>query len=332
MGVTRIPAFVRGTAREASRAWGDGAPYSPAGTALAFSVAVFAYNEQRLIGRCLESILAAAGGARIAVHVLINGCTDRTEDCVAALAARHPCIRPVVLARGDKANSWNVYVHELAPDVLTHVFVDGDMQVTPGSFAALAAALRADHRAVAAAALPVSGRSREAFRRKLTVNHELAGNLYALRGETVGQLRARAMRMPVGMFGEDGLLATILKCDLDPRRPPCAARIVACPEAGFAFDPLSPWLRSSWRIYRNRKMRYAVRKQQARMLYPRLRAEGLAALPPHVVDLYRKAGGSMRLEWSGADTLFDYLAIRRIRRQIRQGETAKVVDEAGRYS
>ena len=295
------------------------------------SVAIFAYNEQRLIGRCLDSVLDDSPEAA-EIYVLINGCTDRTEQIVAGYAARDGRVRPIVIARGDKANAWNHYVHVLAPGRDIHAFMDGDMRVRRGSFAGIAAAMAAHPRANGVAALPASGRSRARFRQKLLDKHELAGNFYAVRGRALEAFRDRGVRLPFGMFGEDGLVATLLKWDLEMSGPERPERVVACPEAEFVFDPLGLLSRRDWGIYRNRRMRYAVRYQQSCMLYPLLFEHGVAAIPAHVVDLYRNHGDKLELRFQGLNTLFDLLAIRRIRRRVHHGPAAKEIDEARLYS
>ena len=60
-------------------------------------VAVFAYNEEELISGSLDSIRACGAGHPLAIHVLINGCTDRTEAVVRAYADRHPEVKPILI-------------------------------------------------------------------------------------------------------------------------------------------------------------------------------------------------------------------------------------------
>jgi glycosyltransferase involved in cell wall biosynthesis len=297
------------------------------------SVAVFAYNEEDGIAAALGRLDACGEEAGITAHVLINGCTDGTERMVRSFRPARIAVVPVVIARGDKANAWNHYVHEVAPaDAAIHVFTDGDMLVSPGSIAAFLHRFEEVPQANGCAGLPVSGRSRDAFRVKLVTRHEMAGNLYALRGSCLMEFRRRGLRLPFGIFGEDGLVTTLVKADLDLLRPLDDARITAAEGAGFGFPSLSPWRLRDWRIYHNRKMRYAVRRQQAMILYGLLRECGTDAMPPHVVDLYHQRGDRLRLRWNGLDTVFDWLALRRIRRDIAANESVKLEDRAHLYS
>ncbi len=298
------------------------------------SVAVFAYNEQAGIAACLDALGACSAEAALTVHVLINGCTDDTEAVVRAYRPRGFEVVPVVIRRGDKANAWNHYVHEAAPlDVELHVFTDGDMLVRPGSVAGFLEAFAAAPEAMGCGALPVTGRSVAAFRAKLQGRREMAGNLYALRGEAVRRFRAAGVRLPFGIFGEDGLVTMLVKHDLDPQGPRHEERVTTSGQGGFAFTPLSPWSARDLRIYRNRKRRYAMRRQQALMLYPLLFGQGVGAMPEHVMDLYRRCFGGTRLGFRGIETVFDWEARRRITRDLAAADEAvKAQDRAHLYS
>ena len=299
---------------------------------LSYSVAVFAYNEEQAITQCLDSIQQSCEGTDTIIHVLANGCTDGTERAVSRYAQTHRNIRLVVIELGDKANAWNHYVHVIAPRADVHFFVDGDVMISPGALRNMTECLHRHPEASAAAGLPISGRSRDSLREKLISNREMAGNFYALRGSTVDDFRRRDLRLPVGIFGEDGLVGMLVKCDLDPLEKSKPDRIVPCEEGGFYFDSLSILNLSHWRIYRNRKMRYAVRRQQANMLYPMLFAGGLDAMPRHVADMYGKRSDVLKLRWNGTNTYFDFVAIRRIKRKTKLGAAASALDEARYYS
>ena len=182
------------------------------------------------------------------------------------------------------------------------------------------------------AGLPRGGRSEAAFQAKLKNNHEMAGNLYAVRGTCIAAFRAKGVRLPFGMFGEDGLVATLIKYDLDTKGTINHARITACDTAFFDYESLSPWNLRDLRIYRNRRMRYAVRRQQANMIYPLLYEQGVEAMPAHVIDLYRARHALMEFGWNGLDTYFDWIAHKRIRRDIAADDRAKLDERAHLYS
>jgi len=298
------------------------------------SVAVFAYNEAERIAACLDAIGECRDEADLRVFVLINGCTDATEQVVRAHRAAGFTLHPVVIGRGDKANAWNHYAHEIAPDdAILHVFTDGDMVIGRGSIAGFLRTFAADAEAHGSAGLPSGGGGRRnAFRDKLVREREMAGNLYALRGDFLMRLRQRGIRLPFGIFGEDGLVTALVKYDLDTRGAPNEKRVTASPDATFNYKTLSPFRPGDLRIYRNRKMRYAVRQQQCNMIYPLLWEGGAEAMPSHVVDLYRARQAAMELRWNGIDTVFDWIACRRIRRDIAADDSVRQVERAHLYS
>lgn len=297
------------------------------------SIAVFAYNEESEIEAALRSLDACGVEADLRVHVLINGCTDGTERVVRAFVPKRMTVVPVVTSIGDKANAWNHYTHELAPlDAAIHVFTDGDMLVGAGSISAFLQRFAEETHANGCAGLPLTGRSRKAFRAKLLQQREMAGNLYAVRSSCLAEFRARGIRLPFGIFGEDGLVTTLIKYDLDLRGRRDDQRITAAEGAGFGYPRLSPWRIRDWRTYHRRRMRYAMRRMQAKMLYGLLRERGTEAMPSHVVDLYRHRGATLELTWNGVDTIFEWIAIRRIRRDMASGETVKLENRAHLYS
>jgi glycosyltransferase involved in cell wall biosynthesis len=297
------------------------------------SIAIFAYNEEATISAALDAVGACATEAALTAHVLINGCSDGTERIVRAYRPAGFALCPVVIKRGDKANAWNHYTHEIAPsDATIHVFTDGDMTMLSGSITGFLEQLAAEPRANGCAGLPATGRSHAAFRDKLLRAHEMAGNLYAVRGACLMEFRRRGIKLPFGMFGEDGLVTTLIKYDLDPSGPLNEDRIAASLKGGFAYPSLSPWRPGDWRIYRNRRMRYAVRRQQAEMLYPLLIEHGIDAMPAHVVELYRARQDVLEWHWNGLGTYFDWVACRRIRRDITSHGDVTADERAHLYS
>src|SRR5438067_6657911 len=109
----------------------------------ALAIAVLAHNEERRIGACLASLAEAP--AEAAVHVVVNGSTDRTAALARAAAQGRRRWFVHVYPEGGKARSWNRFLfRELAAFSPVHVFVDGDAEVAPGSVEALVAALAGD--------------------------------------------------------------------------------------------------------------------------------------------------------------------------------------------
>ena len=105
---------------------------SAASTAPALSVAIPAHNEERYIGRCIESIAASArtAGQPVEVVVALNRCTDGTQAVAQALGAR--CVvddtRCIAAVRNAAVRATS------APAVAT---LDADSWMAPGTVAAI---------------------------------------------------------------------------------------------------------------------------------------------------------------------------------------------------
>jgi len=294
---------------------------------MSLAVAVFAHNEAAHIAAALESIFAAAEGLPVHVTVLANGCHDRTASIVRELARHRPELSLLESPLADKAEAWNSYVHQVAaraPASLAavHVFMDGDVQVEPGSLAELAAALARSPIANAAAALPGSGRDREAWRRRMIANSALAGGLYALRGDFVTRLRTRRVRLPRGFVGEDWLVSLLAVSDLQPIALGgiLPSRVVIAGGAVFTFRPLSPWRPADYRTYLRRLWRYTLRGLQFEMAMSWLLHQPPEALPPDTEQLTLYAPLPSRLKWVGWTSPLRSWAAQQLRSRRRQAQ------------
>jgi glycosyltransferase involved in cell wall biosynthesis len=281
-------------------------------------VMVLAYNEERHIRACLDSIFAAENGMRFEVYVMANGCTDGTEEIVRQYAATRPEVHLVSIALGDKCNAWNVFIHETVPahcpEREVYFFMDGDARAVPGSFSTMTRALANDEYAHAASAPPASGRNVARDRAELLEDRGLVANLYALRGTFVKRLQRMSVRIPLKLEGDDGLLGALIKWDLAPERQKFDhRRIVPCPSAGFEFEPVSPWHARNWRAYWRRAVRYGRRRYEFQLLRPLLKARGISALPVDVTTLYDGAA-RLPIKWQGLYTVTNLVALREMRK------------------
>lgn len=239
-------------------------------------IVVLAHNEERRIARCLASLPAG-----LAVHVVVNGASDRTAEIARGF--------PVTVhdwPEGGKARSWNRIVLDtpkVEGDCL--VFVDGDAEVLPGSVEALAAALAANPGANAAAGLPANGRSAAAYRAEAIASRGLFGDLYALSSSFVARLRASGIRLPEDLVGDDSLVGALAKTGLANEDDWRDARIVPCPEAGFLCESTTLSVPSLLGQYR-RMTNYAVRHFQNRIVSQIMRGPGPKALPRRMAEHY----------------------------------------------
>lgn len=108
-------------------------------TAPRFSIIIPARNEERLIVRCLESIRAAAAAYpdQVEIIVVLNRCTDRTEEIAHRFGAR--------TIREDARNLArirNAGAESATGDLL--ITIDADSAMTPGTLIAIDQALASD--------------------------------------------------------------------------------------------------------------------------------------------------------------------------------------------
>lgn len=249
-------------------------------------VAVFARNERANIIRCLDALIAAEPEQPLDIFVIVNGCTDGTDAIVREYSRDNPLVHLVSVKEGDKSNAWNIYAHSVAPTNAVHFFTDGDVEVCRGALSKLRLALLENPDANGAAAAPMAGRSVESMRRQVQENHELMGNLYAIRGSFLERMRRKNIRLPIGFIGEDGLVGALLKWDLNPREGWNPNRVVPCVDACFTFRSVSPFYPRHWRLYWKRLLRYRLRRHQSMLIGPYMKMNGLEYLPRFISDLY----------------------------------------------
>lgn len=269
-------------------------------------VTVLAHNEERRIATCLASLPLDA--ADVAVHVVVNGSTDRTAQIARGFAG----VTVHEYAEGGKSRSWNRFVLDSAgPKAETYVFVDGDAEVQPGSVTALARTLADNPTANAAAGLPCNGRQASHYREMILRDHNMFGDLYALRGDFVARMRSRRIRLPDDLVGDDGLLAAFAKTDLENESHWNDSGVAPCPDAGFLCEPtrLNP---ESLSIQYRRMINYAVRHFQNRIVSDIMRADGPAALPQQLSSLYPQYLPQFTPRVHPAWWWFDRLALKRM--------------------
>jgi glycosyltransferase involved in cell wall biosynthesis len=118
------------------------------------TVVIPAYNEEKGIARCLRSVLAD-GVEDLVVVVVPNACRDATADRAREVAAPAGAkVLVVETAEGGKTNAINLgerALREAGFDRFPRLFLDGDIELAPGSLRALFARAAVDAPTVCAA-------------------------------------------------------------------------------------------------------------------------------------------------------------------------------------
>lgn len=275
-------------------------------------ITVLAHNEEARIAACLNSL--PLGVADVAIHVVVNGSTDRTADIARGIANRASNIIVHDWAEGGKARSWNRFLFGTLPDFhQVHVFVDGDAEIAPGSVTALAAALAAQPDANAASGLPLNGRKVAFYQEAIRRDHGLFGDLYALSGDFLRRMKAQGIRLPDDVVGDDGLVCAMAKTDLGSEANWNDARVTVCEGAGFLCAPVRLLRPASWAMQYKRMISYSIRHFQNGLITKIMRDTGPVGLPERLASLYAAGLATARPRPVLPTWWFDRLALVRMR-------------------
>ncbi|WP_253344725.1 glycosyltransferase [Sphingobium sp. OAS761] len=249
------------------------------------AVAIFAHQEERRIASCLKSL--PLDRADTVYHVLVNGSTDATVQRAREAAGGRANVIVHDIAAGGKSRTWNHMVHVLlSGGERAVIFLDGDAQIIPGSIDALIADLAAHPHANAAAGMPMNGRMAETYRRNLAIEGGLFGDLYALSGAFVAAIRARGLRLPDDLIGDDGLVAAWAHTGLGRDTDWIHENVLACVDAGFLCEQVSLARPSTWSMQYKRLINYSVRFFQNRIVSDIMTREGPCGLPQRLASIY----------------------------------------------
>lgn len=95
---------------------------------MSISVVIPAYNEEKYIAGCIESVLDNAPSDVLEIIVVCNACTDRTED----VALRYPKVKVVHEYRKGTGYARNRGFREAKGEILA--YLDADTRIHPGWF------------------------------------------------------------------------------------------------------------------------------------------------------------------------------------------------------
>lgn len=277
---------------------------------MGIAVGIFAHQEERRIGTCLTSL--PLDRVDTVYHVLVNGSTDATAARARDIAAGRANVRVHDIAQGGKSRTWNHLIHDLLDGTDEAVILlDGDAHIAPGSIDALVRAVASDG-INAAAGMPLNGRMAAHYRHLLSTDGGLFGDLYALSGHFANRIRARALRLPDDLIGDDGLVAAWAHTDLQTDAAWLRERVAPCEGAGFLCEPVRLTSPASWRMQYRRMTNYSLRFFQNRIVSDIMGGQGPDGLPRELRSLY--AAWLPRLApRSGPTGWFDRKALTRMR-------------------
>lgn len=282
-----------------------------------YAIAIFAYNIGSSIEACLNSVINNGLEAEFKIFVLANGCKDNTEKVIKKLQVKHANIELVSIKKADKCNAWNKYVHNIAPSVEAHFFIDGDVEITPGALSNISKMMQTDTQVNIVGGVPVVGRDKLGWINRMQSYGRVSGGLYALSNVFLKQLKSQKIAMPIGFVGEDFLISGLAKKLLDFSRfnvPSPKLKIEL--SAGFSFRPLSKKRIQDYWGYAKRLIRYRVRDYELAMLLHHFEFSYKPTLPSTVKVLYEQSRVLPDYYWRGKFTPIDWIAVYKIRRLV----------------
>jgi hypothetical protein len=230
-----------------------------------WAVVIFACREPLpQLQQTLDAALLSAASCAV-VHVLVNGNPSLAQALVTALAQQQttpassgcsPAIQVWSIPLGDKANAWNQYIHQLWAGEDIAFFIDGYVRLNPDAVQLLGHAMAANHQALGGTGVPTIGRSAKSIREDLIANTGYHGNFCCIKGDTIGSMRDKQIRLPVGLYRTDSLMGAILSYALDPANHAWEdARIHVHAEASWQVDVAQWWRIKDVLVYFKRYLR-----------------------------------------------------------------------------
>jgi len=251
-----------------------------------FSIMVFAHNNEETIQSCLESIIKAGASKTEEIHVIINGSSDGTQNIVYSMSNNHPNIKPTVLKLGDRANAWNYYIYNISNDDCHHIFIDGDITISPDSILVLKEAIINNPAPLAYSTLPKNGRLRKYWTKKIIEKHMMFGNYYCLPLKTIEHIKKIKFFLPNGFLCDDAFITWAILRDFQPRTYENGNLILPIKEIGFSYISFSLFKPSGLKSHIKRHFVYSKRNIQTKLLTDRIMKNGFKSIPTHISKLY----------------------------------------------
>jgi cellulose synthase/poly-beta-1,6-N-acetylglucosamine synthase-like glycosyltransferase len=102
----------------------------------AFSVIIPAHNEENVLARCLDALLADAAPGELEILIAANGCTDRTIEVARGYGSR---VRVIEVTEASKHAALNA--GDAAATTFPRAYLDADITIGASALRAVAAEL-----------------------------------------------------------------------------------------------------------------------------------------------------------------------------------------------
>ncbi|WP_291519698.1 hypothetical protein [Acidovorax sp.] len=263
------------------------------------ALAIFIARES--IEVCIKTLTAAfkATPNNSIIELLVNGnaalasSLSRYVNQLIDVERSHE-VRIWSLPLGDKANAWNIYFHQIWCNESLAFFIDGYVRLHTSSIRSLSAAVNSDLKALGGSGVPTMGRSSKNQRREMLAHGGFHGNLCCIKGSVIAELKARSIKIPLGLYRVDSLVGAILSFDLDPSGSSWEPkRIVVVESSSWDIDAKSIFRLRDWKGKINqieRQLRGKVENAAVKYIFTKLKfqPEQLPEEMRVVVDLWRK--------------------------------------------
>lgn len=284
----------------------------------AIQICVIAHNEAEHINDCLNSIeqaIAVAKPARYQVHIINNGSTDDTQQVAERFCDGKGDWHPHCVDKGDKANAWNLGLYEYATNSVLTIYIDGDCTMSPNAISAFIEAERANPDAYIFAGIPsTSGRTTEQTIQNTLAGTALSGNLFALSTKFIERTKTLGFKLPVGLIGDDSLLAWVSSHDFKLSNGVVLGFLVGVEGAKFGYHRLTPTSWSNIKLYYRRLTRYSLRHLQQCCIRKHLdKYDDFSTLPEEVEELYVYLSEAFVRKNSFSHKYFDRKAFKKIK-------------------
>ena len=229
-------------------------------------VAVIASREQpEELLATIDSIVSSAEQPTI-IDILVNGNPVLASSITELIAQRvctgdAPAIRIWSLLLGDKANTWNQYLHQIWPGNGVAFFVDGYCRLSPNALGLLEDGMSSAPNSLAGTSVPTSGRSAKQWRDAVLKEGGLVGGFFAFKESVMTELREKKFNLPLGLYGYDATLGAVIAFGLDPSKNQwnLKERIFAHPEVTWVTNEKNWWRPSDVKSHVNRTLKAALR-------------------------------------------------------------------------